>query len=234
MKAMIKSGDWLSDEHMYLAQAILQKQFPAIDGWQSTLLAQIDGFIPATNESIQIYLVSGNHWVTSSSLGHEVVVYDSKLRRGKLSSTLTHQLCLIYRTLITVEINTGHLIVRFPYTQKQKGGSDCGVFAIAFAYHAAMGDNISGLQFDQLKMRHHLMKCLRKQKFTPFPILDKQSKIPKKVCTEKIYVYCKCLMPDTYGDMVQCENCHKWFHIKCVGLLTLPNCDDKWSCSSCM
>ena len=114
------------------------------------------------------------------------------------------------------------LIVQFPYTQKQKGGSVCGVFAIAFAFHAAMGDNTSGLQFDQLKMRHHLMKCLRKQKFTPFPILDKQSKIPKKVCTEKIDVYCTCLMPDTYGDMVQCENCHKWFHIKCVGLLTLP------------
>ena len=134
----------------------LQKKFPAIDGWQSTILAQIDGFIPATNESIQIHLVSGNHWVTSSSLGHEVVVYDSKLRRGKLNSTLTHQLCLIYRTLIKVEINssdeTGHLIVQFPCTQKQKGGSDCGVFAIAFAFHAAMGDNISGLQFDQLKM----------------------------------------------------------------------------------
>ena len=64
MKAMIKSGDWLSDEHMYLAQAILQKQS---DGWQSTLLVQIDGFIPATN------LVSGNHLVTSSSLGHEVL-----------------------------------------------------------------------------------------------------------------------------------------------------------------
>ena len=41
-------------------QAILQKQFPLIDGWQSTLLAQI---------------VSGKHWVTSSSLSHEVVVY---------------------------------------------------------------------------------------------------------------------------------------------------------------
>ena len=200
----------------------LFKQFPAIDGWQSTLLAQIDGFIPATNESIQIHLVSGNHWVTSSSLGHEVVVYDSKLRRGKLNSTLTHQLCLIYRTLIKVEINTGHLIVQFPYTPKQKGGSDCGVFAIAFAFHAAMGDNISGFQFDQLKMRRHLMKCLRKQNFTPFPILDKQSKIPKKVRTEKIDVYCTCLMPDTYGDMVQCENCHKWFHIKCVGRLHFP------------
>ena len=79
--------------------------------------------------------------------------------------------------------------MQFPYTQKQKGGSDCGVFAIAFAFHAAMGDNISGLQFDQLKMRRHLMKCLRKQKFTPFPILDKQSKIQKKVCTEKILMF---------------------------------------------
>ena len=59
--------------------------------------------------------------MTSSSLGHEVVVYDSKLRRGKLNSTLTLQLCVIYRTLIKVEINTGHLIVQFPYTQKQKG-----------------------------------------------------------------------------------------------------------------
>ena len=75
-----------------------------------------------------------------------------------------------------MEINssdeTGHLIVQFPYTQKQKGGSDCGVFSIAFAFHAAMGDHISGLQFDQLKMRRLLMKCLRKQKFTPFPILE--------------------------------------------------------------
>ena len=142
-------------------------------------------------------------------------------RRRKLNSTLTHQFCLVYRTLIKVEINssdeTGHLIVQLTYTQKQKCGSDCGVFAIAFAFHAAMGDNISGLQIDQrLKM-----KCLRKQKFTPFPNLDKQGKIPKKVCTKKIDVDCTCLMPDTYGEMVQCENCHKWFNIKCVGLLTL-------------
>ena len=50
--------------------------------------------------------------------------------------------------------------MQFPYTQQQKGGSGCGVFAIAFVFHAAMGDNASGLQFDQLKMRRNLMKCL--------------------------------------------------------------------------
>ena len=172
MKAVIKNGDWLSDQHMYLAQGILEKKFPLIDGWQSTLLAQIDGYAPATCEAIQIHLVSGNHWVTPSSLSHEVVLYDSKLRRGagELYSTLTHQLCLIYRTLIQVRIDSsehsGHLIVKFPYTQKQRGGSDCEVFAIAFALHAAMGQNISVLEFDQLKMRSHLLKCLREQIFT--------------------------------------------------------------------
>ncbi len=176
--------------------------------------------------------------MTSSSLSHEVVVYDSKLRRGELSSTLTHQLCLIYRTLIQVEIDSskhsGHIIVKFPYTQKQRGGSDCGVFAIAFALHAAMGQNISLLEFDQLKMRSHLLKCLQEQIFTPFPVLDTRSKRPEKVNIKDIYVYCVCLMPDTYGDMVQCDICHKWFHIKCVGILTLPNTDDKWCCSSCV
>ena len=89
MKA-VKSGDWLSDEDMYLAQTIYQKQFSLIDAWQSTLLAQIDGFMPATNEVIQIHLVSGNHWVTSTSLSHEVAVYDTKIQRGELNSTLIY------------------------------------------------------------------------------------------------------------------------------------------------
>ena len=98
--------------------------------------------------------------------------------------------------------------MQFPYTQKQKGGSDCDAFAIAFAFHAAMGDNISGLQFDQLKMRRHLTKCLRKQKFTPFNFrFLKQYKIPKKVCTEKIDIYCTGLMP---------EHMEIWFNAKTV------------------
>ena len=160
----------------------------------------------------QFKLASGNHWVTLSSLSHEVVVYDSKLRRRKLNSTLTHRFCLIYRTLIKVEINssdeTGHLIVQFTYTQKQKGGSDCGI-CNCICISCSNG-------------RQYIRPYIRKQKFTPFPNLDKEDKIPKKVCTEKIDVYCTCLMPDTYGDMVQCENCHKWFHIKVLVFSHFP------------
>ena len=34
-----------------------------------------------------------------------------------------------------------HLIVHIPPVQQQKGSSDCGAYAIAFAVHAALGDD---------------------------------------------------------------------------------------------
>ena len=79
MRKIIETGDWLTDQHMSLAQEILKGQFSHIDGWQSTLLVQIDGFIPIIGETIQIHLVSDSHWITSSSLGGKVTVYDCRM-----------------------------------------------------------------------------------------------------------------------------------------------------------
>ena len=44
------------------------------------------------------------------------------------------------------------------------------VFAIAFALHAAMGHNISGLAFDQLKVRSHLQNFLPSCKNKNLPL----------------------------------------------------------------
>ena len=46
------------------------------------------------------------------------------------------------------------------YVQQQKRGVDCGVFAIAFAVHLALGDDVASLKFDQPRMREHLYKML--------------------------------------------------------------------------
>ena len=81
MRKILESGEWLSDLHMSLAQEILQYQFPRIGGWQSTLLVQIDGFVPVQNDAIQIHLVSGSNWVTSSSVGQVLSVYDPQQPR---------------------------------------------------------------------------------------------------------------------------------------------------------
>ena len=46
-----------------------------------------------------------------------------------------------------------HLVVDVPNIKQPK---DCGVFAIAYAYHASLGDDLS--MFDQ-KMKQHLQIC---------------------------------------------------------------------------
>ena len=50
MAKSVKNGVWLSDDHIQLAQEVLKKQFPHLDGLQSTLLCQNDGFIPVQSE----------------------------------------------------------------------------------------------------------------------------------------------------------------------------------------
>ena len=162
MKEILVKGGQLTDEHIHLAQQLLKKQFPHLDGLQSTLLSETDGFEALQHEGIQIHHIRDpGHWVTSSSIGQDVAVYDSKFLGGSLSSSLTHQLALIYRLLVKTEdedgdeIDTPTLLIDVPYAQQQNGDSDCGLFAIAFAVHLALGDDVAGLNFDQSKMRQH-------------------------------------------------------------------------------
>lgn len=92
-------------------------------------------------------------------------MYDSKYSGGDLSSSLTHQLAFIYRTLIVREDREvdPHLTVHIPPVQQQQGVDNCGIFAIAFALHALLGDKMEETEFDQHQMRAHLLDCLRKK-----------------------------------------------------------------------
>jgi len=47
--------------------------------------------------------------------------------------------------------------------QKQTGGMDCGLFAIAFAVALMFNLHPSKLKFNQQKMRSHLVECCTKQ-----------------------------------------------------------------------
>ena len=92
------------------------------------------------HEALQINFVAGNHWVASSSFGQEVTVYDSKYS-GKLHPSLIHQLTRIYRSLQTDKDGDLMLQINVPTVQQQFGSCDCGLFAIAFTFHLAMGDD---------------------------------------------------------------------------------------------
>ena len=130
------------------------------------------------------------------------------------------------RTMIeeSNEKQNAYLAVHIPQVQRQCGSNGCGVFAIAFALHAAPGHCVGDITFDQSKMRIHLLECFKARIPTPFPTVDKKAaKRAKSYFEEKIEVFCTCMMPDTYGDTVQCGACQRWYHLKCAGLLMLPS-----------
>ena len=168
-KKQVVGGEWLTDDHMFYAQELLRMQFPTIDGWQSTLLAQNNGYLPAKMDTIQIHIVSDSHWVTSARLGGTVTLFDCRKAGSHISSTLTHQLCQVYRTSICESAGNSFLAVNVATVQKQRGSDDCGVFAIAFALHAALGHCLEEIKFDQATMRDHLLKCYTTRNFTPCP-----------------------------------------------------------------
>ena len=102
--------------------------------------------------------------------------------------------------------------------QQQVGVNDCGLFAIAFAVHAALGESVDRLTFDRSQMRNHLIKCFTKKKILPFPTF-------KSVCLEIIFFldenlnYTVCALCQKHnGDMIECDNCRKWLHFKCMNL----------------
>ncbi|KAL5479400.1 hypothetical protein EMCRGX_G022920 [Ephydatia muelleri] len=195
----------------------VRMQFPTIDGWQSTLLAQNNLYLPAKMDAIQIHIVSDSHWVTSARLGGTVTLFDCRKVGSHISSTLTHQLCQVYRTSICESAGNSFLAVNVATVQKQRGSDDCGVFAIAFALHAALGHCLEEFEFDQATMRDHLLKCYTTRNITSFP--TKKVKRASHTLIMNIDVFCSCQRPDTYGDMMQCGLCEQWFHIKRKGKL---------------
>ena len=212
MKEILVKVGQLTDEHIHLAQQLLKKQFPHLDGLQSTLLSETDGFEALQHEGIQIHHIRDpGHWVTSSSIGQSVAVYDSKFLGGRLSSSLTHQLALSYRLLVKTEDEDGEemdptLFIDVPYAQQQNGVSDCGLFAIAFAVHLALGDDAAGLNFDQSKMRQHLLKCFQRKTMMPFP----QTKAGPRYQTYFPHMNCSALVRCQKHMMI-------WSSVTCVG-----------------
>ena len=159
----------------------------------------------------------GNHWVTSSSIGGIVSVYDSKFYRN-LSNSLQCQLVTIYKLMITREedgeVVDPHIAVRIPNIPQQQGVADCGVYAIAYAFHAARGDDLEEMTFDQATMREHLARCFSRQKLTPFPHLQKNAGILyPRYLYQHIEVFCNCEMPECLDNMIQCDGCEEYYMV---------------------
>lgn len=168
------SGGWLSDQHMTAAMSLVKRHFPEIHGLQNPLRnkSQSKPFTPQPEGSIQIHHTS-NHWVTSCYLDGEVKLYDFLYcRKDGIPKELEQQLRTVYQKAAT----KGHIAVTVPAVQQQKGGQDCGLYAIACLFLLALGDKPEQVHFKQDEMRMHLKTCFETETVLPFPHCTKRSR----------------------------------------------------------
>ena len=167
------------------------------------------------------------HWVATAYIDGQVRLYDS-LFSGKISNSLSKQICQVYQNAVVDE----SLPVAVVAVQQQTGKTECGVMAIANGYHAICGDDLSKVSYIPEKIREHLSKCMEKKALSPFPVA-----IPQKARSERTFKYifievsCGCKRPDTYQNMIACDNCDRWLHLECAGLSSVPSGD--WFCLNC-
>lgn len=182
---VVLQGGWLTDQHIDFANNILRNQFRNVQGLETPLLNQsYRGFSCSDTNSpvIQMHNV-GNHWVTSfrEAAQTEVRLYDSLVSfalpvfQPRLQKLLVKQMKQIY--------NMGNMNSSIQVlccsTTIQPNGSDCGVYAIAFATDLCNGRDPGLIDYDTRRMRQHVVTCFSNGVLTSFPAVA--SRIPVHV-----------------------------------------------------
>ena len=131
--------------------------------------------------------IKSGHWFTISTVDCKegtINWYDSIY--NDLDKESKQQICAIIKPA------GKNLIFQKCPVQNQVGGSDCGLFAIAFAVSICLGVNPSKFIYDQENMRRHLTECLENQKFSNFPFSVNTNWKKKKVTKTREHIYCIC------------------------------------------
>ena len=173
---------WLSDDVIDLAQEMLQRQFPHICGLyacgsaftlpplqpdaKSLFLQVVNRSLPQSLASMADYTcTAGTHWLLLSSYGAtrsgELAVYDSMFENLSTSTVA------LVRHLQSLYVSPPGAVM-WPVQQQQDCYS-CGLFALAFAFSIASGQDPCGLRYDRDSMAQHLVWCLEHGVVRSFP-----------------------------------------------------------------
>ena len=115
-----------------------------------------------------------------------------------------------------VMATSSQITLQWADTQKQKGTSDCGLFAIAAATSLCYGISPQYCTWEQEKMREHLSECFERGDLVFFPQLPAARGHKWYTRVEEVEVFYQCRQP--YADntfMAQCDSCSNWFHRGC-------------------
>ena len=226
----ILAGYMLNNNEMNAAQLILKQQFAHVPGLQDTLLGNTLTYDVQPVEMIQIIHDGALHWLLVSTYGckdGQVKVYDSLMSPSPALNVQLQIASLICCPLKRIEC-------AYQLCQQQKGGADCGLFAIAFAVDLCLGLDLSTVSYEQSAMCQHLCKCFNEGLFQSFPRTEQRIQRCKGT-NVSFPIYCSCRLPDNKKEkMVLCTKCKDWYHISCANIpKRFVGTDKLWNCSMC-
>ena len=159
-KQFLLNNERLCDQLINAAMTLIMQKLPHFIIQSTTFHHQLLNY--CGTETVHVHHNGHNHYVTSSSIGKRIQIYDS------LNSTSTPELEKQMTALYSPD-NTRPQTFQVQMTQQQVGATDCGIFAIAYAVELAHGHDPSAIVYDQSEMRNHLLKCFEKMEISPFP-----------------------------------------------------------------
>ncbi|XP_066292641.1 polycystin-1-like protein 2 [Branchiostoma lanceolatum] len=225
---VLTAGKALTYNHIKAAQSLLRRQYPALQGLEDPVIGLYEvGFAKMMGKGLQIHHSVNMHWVLSSCTEGQVCLYDSL--GVAMTKSLQIQLCQSYATFADRE--TKVLSVLLPEVQHQWNANDSGLFVIAWAVDIAEGRDVSGVVYDDMKMRSHLEMCFKQGNLTPFPRLTHRRSRVGPINAQRISLICHCEQEERLGRMERCKACRRIFHVSC--LAASPPRDDTWVCSDC-
>ena len=151
-ESLLSETGWLVSSMIWAAQTIMREQFSLNNSFQGTLYSQrVKSFhgAPPSERNVQIHHTGIAHWVNSAAIDGKVLLMDSLYLR-KVSNQLEEQITSIYVS------NGTEFRMNVINVDQQNDSSSCGPYAIAFADHTAMGDDLSQICFEQRNLRKHI------------------------------------------------------------------------------
>jgi hypothetical protein len=239
-KPILEDGHWLNDR-IILAVFKMLRLHPRsvkLGGLQDLIPAVKYGFKEDDREHfVQIINVRGNHWITLSNIKaseNEVRIYDSLVnlnRKGKeISSPINVEQC----TCKLARPALRYINMLVTNVQQQKGGSACGLFAIANTTALCFEMDPLTLRWNQDSLGPSFMRLFVDRDFDLFlTSTSKKKDVPiRKFLFEWVcWIHCHCALPDDGELMGRCKKCKRWFHSSCEnGDFN----DPEWKCRNCM
>ncbi len=198
-----------------------------------------------------------DHWAVLTNIGipdqlkdKEAIVYDSLIQlQGKKSClvkpAVEWQACQLLKKGTSPQIES--VVIHTYPCQQQDNGYDCGIFALANAITLAFKKHPEHIIYTG-NLRKELMDMLLNGCLSPLQTIAQNGSFTRstivanmhlnacltKMC-KRIDVICYCRMPQSYGDLIQCQVCQLHFHQKCflIGSSAIASKLKKFYCYGC-